>query len=336
MSAASIAEFLNSTYALIVDVRMLNFFRHIGGTAAWVVLGLVLASILVQNFWCRYLCPYGSFFGLISLLSPMRINRNANTCIDCAKCAKACPSALPVDKLVQIRSAECTGCLECVAACPAKDTLTIGIPLGVRRGRAIPAWSVAAGVAVLFLAIVGYAKMTDQWNTTLPRQIYLELVLNGVRKNIPPRASSNRGQGQISSHSPHISLPALDARSMCDLHSQVTRDVLVQLTPPPAVEPGYPLDTFRRENAALKQAIAAARAIFAILPTWSRRAMLRKSCFVCVVVRFNVCLILLHPSCDERCGREPDLFCGAKRQVSRRALISSIRYSQKPFSHVFG
>ena len=54
-----------------------------------------------------------------------------------------------------------------------------------------------------------------------------------------------------------------EVRSMCDLHSQVTRDVLVQLAPPPKIEPGHPLDTFRRENAALKQVIAAARAILA-------------------------------------------------------------------------
>jgi polyferredoxin len=146
MSAASIAEFLNSPYALIVDVRMLNYFRYIGGTAAWVVLGLVIASIVVQNFWCRYLCAYGGFLGLVSLVSPMRITRNASTCIDCAKCAKACPAALPVDKLLQIRSAECTGCLECVAVCPAKETLTMSVPLGVRKRRAIPAWSMAAGM----------------------------------------------------------------------------------------------------------------------------------------------------------------------------------------------
>jgi polyferredoxin len=95
MSAASIAEFLNSPYALIVDVRMLNFFHHIGETAAWVVLGLVIASIVAQSFWCRYLCPYGGFLGLVSLLSPIRIARNASTRIDCAKCAQACPSALP-------------------------------------------------------------------------------------------------------------------------------------------------------------------------------------------------------------------------------------------------
>jgi polyferredoxin len=185
MSAASIAEFLNSPYALFVDVRMLNFFRYMGGTAAWVVLGLVIASIVVQNFWCRYLCPYGGFLGLVSLLSPMRITRNASTCIDCAKCARACPSALPVDKLLQMRSAECTGCLECVAVCPAKDTLIMSVPLGVRKRRPVSAWSIAAGVAVLFLGITGYAKFSGHWNTSLPRQVYLELVSNASAQEHP-------------------------------------------------------------------------------------------------------------------------------------------------------
>jgi len=55
MSAEAIAEFMGSPYALIVDVRMLNFFRYLSGTAAYVVLGLVIASMFVQNFWCRYL-----------------------------------------------------------------------------------------------------------------------------------------------------------------------------------------------------------------------------------------------------------------------------------------
>ena len=67
MSAAAIAEFLATPYGLIVDVRMLNFFRYLGGTAAFVILGLIVASIFVQNFWCRYLCPYGALMGLAAL-----------------------------------------------------------------------------------------------------------------------------------------------------------------------------------------------------------------------------------------------------------------------------
>ena len=112
MSAMGIRDFMLSPYGLIADVKMLNFFRHLGETGLTVLGIFVLASVFVQNFWCRFLCPYGALLGLTSWLSPTRIRRNTETCIDCAKCAKACPSALPVDKLVQIRSVECTGCLE--------------------------------------------------------------------------------------------------------------------------------------------------------------------------------------------------------------------------------
>jgi polyferredoxin len=172
MSAETIGAFLAAPYGLIVDVRMLNFFRFLGGTAAFVLLGLIVASLFVQNFWCRYLCPYGALMGLVSTLSPLRIHRNEATCIDCGKCAKACPASLPVDKLVQIRSAECMACMECVAVCPAKDTLVFAAP----RHRIVPAWGVVAAVAVVFFGLVGYAKLSGHWETRLPQQIYFQLV----------------------------------------------------------------------------------------------------------------------------------------------------------------
>jgi polyferredoxin len=133
MSANAIAAFMRSPYGIVADVKMLNFFRFIGQTGLIVLSVLVVASVLVQNFWCRYLCPYGALLGLASLFSPMRIRRNTATCIDCAKCAKACPSSLPVDKLVTIKSAECTGCLECVAVCPAEGALQMSLPQMIRR-----------------------------------------------------------------------------------------------------------------------------------------------------------------------------------------------------------
>ena len=102
MTPDAIERFMHSPYGAVADVRMLNFFRDLGHTTAIVLGALVIASALVQNFWCRYLCPYGALLGLTSLLSPLRIRRSEPACIDCAKCAKACPSALPVDKLVNI------------------------------------------------------------------------------------------------------------------------------------------------------------------------------------------------------------------------------------------
>jgi len=172
MSVEAIQAFLQGPYGIIADVKMLNFFRYLGATAALTLAVIALLSVFVQNFWCRYLCPYGALLGLPALLSPLRIRRDANLCIDCAKCAKACPSALPVDRLVTIQSAECTGCLECVAVCPAEGALDMVI---VRKRRA-PAWAMAAGMALVFLGVIAYAQWTGAWRTDLPSRIYFDLV----------------------------------------------------------------------------------------------------------------------------------------------------------------
>jgi polyferredoxin len=183
MSAEMLQGFMNTPYGLVADVKMLNFFRDMSLTAGVVIGLLVLLSMLVQNFWCRYLCPYGALLGLASLLSPVKIRRDAEACIDCGKCTHACPANLPVDQLVQIRSVECAACLSCVAACPAQDALQFSLP---PRRAAIPAqrWvrralgpmAVACGIAYLFFGLVLSARVTNHWKTELPRDVYMQLV----------------------------------------------------------------------------------------------------------------------------------------------------------------
>ncbi|MHB1021273.1 MAG: 4Fe-4S binding protein [Acidobacteriaceae bacterium] len=183
MSAAALGDFLHTPYGLIADVKMLNFFRDLGETGMLVLLVLVLLSLLVRNFWCRYLCPYGALMGLASLLSPTRIRRDAAACIDCGKCTRACPANLPVDRLVQIRSVECAACMECVAVCPAQNALQFSLPPR-RAAEAKDRWrnlvltptAMLLILASLFFGIVGYAKATGHWNTNLPGALYLKLV----------------------------------------------------------------------------------------------------------------------------------------------------------------
>ena len=175
MPVPDIREFLTSPYGQVADVKMLNFFRLMGETTAIVLTVLVFASLVIKNVWCRYLCPYGAMMGLVALVSPTRIVRNAAACIDCAKCAKACPAGLPVDRLLSIRSAECTACMSCVAICPAAGALdlTIGLP---RRRSPVRAWALAAGVAVLFCGIVAFARMSGHWHTSLSDATYFDLI----------------------------------------------------------------------------------------------------------------------------------------------------------------
>lgn len=172
MSVDAIRAFLEGPYGIVDDVKMLNFFRSLGLTGAIVMAMLVLASVFIQNFWCRYLCPYGALMGLFSFASPLRIRRDPNICIECGKCSKACPSVLPVARLITIKSAECTGCMQCVAVCPAADALFLSAP----RHRRVSAWVVAAGVTAIFIGVCGWAQWTGHWSTDIPSRIYFELV----------------------------------------------------------------------------------------------------------------------------------------------------------------
>jgi len=179
MSAQGLEDFLRSPYGMIADVKMLNFFRFLGGAGAGVLGFLVVASVFLPNFWCRYLCPYGALLGITSLFSPLRVRRNPPACIDCAKCARVCPSLLPVDRLLSVKSSECTGCMLCVAVCPAENALAMQWPRSLvsnSRTARMPAWAMAAAVAALFLGITGFAKATGHWNSNVPEAAYRQLV----------------------------------------------------------------------------------------------------------------------------------------------------------------
>ena len=185
MSAEALYGFMATPYGIVADVKMLNFFRDIGVTAAIVIGVLVVLSVLVQNFWCRYLCPYGALLGFASLLSPVKIRRDVEACIDCGKCAKACPANLKVDELVQVRSVECNACMACVAACSSQDALQFALPARkqVTRQqrwyrRALNPLAVTAVIAYIFFGVILLARATGHWQTNIPQQVYMNLVPN--------------------------------------------------------------------------------------------------------------------------------------------------------------
>lgn len=135
MDARSIEEFLRSPYNMVADTRMLLFFQQPSALTLGVLGGLAALSVVVPAFWCRALCPYGALLGLFSWLSPVAVARDEGKCLLCARCAKACPAALPVDRLARVSSPECQGCAECIGASPRQ-------PGGASPGGASPpgAW----------------------------------------------------------------------------------------------------------------------------------------------------------------------------------------------------
>ena len=60
MGIDQISAFMNGAYYKLSDAKMLFFFTRMSTTTAVVLLGLAVLSLGVKNFWCRYVCPYGS------------------------------------------------------------------------------------------------------------------------------------------------------------------------------------------------------------------------------------------------------------------------------------
>jgi len=165
MTGTDVADFLDSPYNRVADVKMLYFFERLSPFAFKVLIGLGVASVVIPYSWCRYLCPYGALLGFVSLFSPLKVTRDAESCIDCSLCTKACPSRLPVDRLSRVSSDECIGCISCVAACPVPRALRVETPAPWRR--AVRPAAFAALVVGLFVGGVVLARATGTWDTVI-------------------------------------------------------------------------------------------------------------------------------------------------------------------------
>ena len=96
MDRAALEDFSRSPYSITTDARMLLFFLHPSNLALGIMICLALLSIVLRNFWCRYLCPYGALLGLLALAGPLQVIRDREKCIDCKKCEDSCPAAIKI------------------------------------------------------------------------------------------------------------------------------------------------------------------------------------------------------------------------------------------------
>ncbi|MGB4658492.1 MAG: 4Fe-4S binding protein, partial [Mobilitalea sp.] len=125
----------------------------------------VVGSFIYDRFFCKYLCPVGAFYGIIGKLSPTKIERNADLCINCKKCNKACPVNIDVENAEKITSAECINCNECVLACPKKGALEIKT-----AGKKIPPFAFLLIVIGVFFGTILIAQATGNYQM-IPSEI---------------------------------------------------------------------------------------------------------------------------------------------------------------------
>lgn len=82
------------------------------------LLAIMSASLFIERFFCRYLCPLGAVFAIISHLKFIRIKKPSDQCGSCRACTKNCAMGIPLYQKDSVQSGECINCLKCTQKCP--------------------------------------------------------------------------------------------------------------------------------------------------------------------------------------------------------------------------
>lgn len=86
--------------------------------AFFLLVGILVGSVFVHRFFCRYLCPLGAIFAIVSKARVTHIQKERTSCGKCRACTNACPMGIALYRSDKVRSGECIECMACVSACP--------------------------------------------------------------------------------------------------------------------------------------------------------------------------------------------------------------------------
>jgi len=100
-----------------------------------IIIAVILApSIFYYRGYCQWACPFGLLSWFIQDASIFRVRVNHETCINCGKCVRACPTNAAKDiyegKTIKV---DCFSCSRCLEVCP-KGSLQYRTWRGVQEG----------------------------------------------------------------------------------------------------------------------------------------------------------------------------------------------------------
>lgn len=194
-------------------------------TIGFIILVITFAgSFLYDRFFCKYLCPMGAFLGLISKISPTRIVRDKDLCIDCNLCTKVCSMNIPVARVENVTSPECINCQECTAICPKEGALTNRVSF-LKKISIKPA-VLGFLVLLVYFGGIGIAKISGQYSLLPDR---------GFRDSYQEGAEGLKGYMTLNDISIVLNMPLDEVYARMGIPASVPADVpakeLSQLIP---------------------------------------------------------------------------------------------------------
>lgn len=150
------ATFFHFGKGIFWEIESEEFFTHL--IPFIITISILVASVFIERFWCKYLCPLGAFMGILSKLGLTKISKQKG-CNNCTLCKKKCPVGIDVCKDDHIKSAECISCMQCTSICP-KSCLKPKI-----LKKTFSPILYGSLVLVVFFSVIFIAKASGNWKS---------------------------------------------------------------------------------------------------------------------------------------------------------------------------
>ena len=143
---------------------------------------IIVGDFLIERFFCKYVCPLGAIFAVLSYFRLYRIKKPTGSCGACQLCTRKCSMGIQLKEMDQVKSGECIDCYRCVDVCPRENITTTPIP-------AVAGTIAAIGIIGIYYAgTLGVAPALNEnvssssavVGEASDRQIYTDGVYTGI------------------------------------------------------------------------------------------------------------------------------------------------------------
>jgi len=94
-----------------------------GYKGGFILLAIIaIGAVFIERFFCRYLCPLGAVFTILSKARILKIKKLRDKCGSCRICTNNCSMGIKLYQMDKVSSGECINCFKCIDVCPRKNT----------------------------------------------------------------------------------------------------------------------------------------------------------------------------------------------------------------------
>lgn len=142
---------------------------------------ILIASMFVERFFCRYLCPMGAVFSIFSKLKVLNIKKPRTDCGKCRICTRSCAMGIALYEKDSVSAGECIGCMQCIEACPRKN-----VRLSVQSRDLSPLLAAVAAFSVIGVYSSANIRISQPGEG-------IEVLNNGDLTTVSPKAVPSAG-----------------------------------------------------------------------------------------------------------------------------------------------